>query len=317
MKKTVVPKDTPANWDAEALFAKSVRYAEKMVEADSDTWEHAFWSALSLELLARAALSNISPALLAETDKTWSSLFHALGFDPVEERFAPRSIAITEALRRLSSILPDFTKEHESFCVQHTGKRNAELHSGDTAFDGVPASSWNAKFYDASLALLRSMGLELEDYVGPDHAEYASKLIEAAADQSAKAVKGDVDAHKRVWLAKGEEERATLLSGAKAWALRQSGHRVDCPSCGSPALLNGEPIDSPKQKLEDGEITETQEYLPSQFECVACGLKISGLSKLAAIGIADRYKKTQRYDAAEYYAPEDDFSGYEDDNNER
>jgi hypothetical protein len=35
------------------------------------------------------------------------------------------------------------------------------------------------------------------------------------------------------------------------------------------------------------------------------------------VGLSDRYKKTQVYDAAEYYAPEDDYSGYEDDNNER
>jgi hypothetical protein len=33
-------------------------------------------------------------------------------------------------------------------------------------------------------------------------------------------------------------------------------------------------------------------------------------------GIGDRYKKTQIYDASESYAPEDEFEGYEPDNNE-
>ena len=50
---------------------------------------------------------------------------------------------------------------------------------------------------------------------------------------------------------------------------------------------------------------------------IACGLKIAGLSRLAVVGLSDRYKKTQVYDAAEYYAPDDNYAGYEDDNNER
>ncbi|MER9242635.1 hypothetical protein [Mesorhizobium sp. M0633] len=78
-----------------------------------------------------------------------------------------------------------------------------------------------------------------------------------------------------------------------------------------------EPVTAPTQKLEDGEITETQEYLPNRFECIACGLKINSFSRLAAVGLGERYKKTQVYDAAEYYAPQDNYEGYEDDNNER
>jgi hypothetical protein len=45
-------------------------------------------------------------------------------------------------------------------------------------------------------------------------------------------------------------------------------------------------------------------------------LKISGLSRLTVVGLGDRYKKTQVYDAAEYYAPQDDYFGYDEDNNE-
>ena len=142
------------------------------------------------------------------------------------------------------------------------------------------------------------------------------KLISAAADNSAKAVKGEVDAHKKVWLAKSEKERAAHNSSATLWATRQAGHRVGCPACSSKALLVGEPVSAPVQRLHEGLITETQEYLPNQFECIACGLKIAGLSRLTVVGLGDRYKKTEVYDAAQYYAPEDDYVGYEEDNNE-
>lgn len=318
MKKTIIPAATPTSWDPEALYLKAVRYVEQMSALGSDDWKYALWSSLSLEFLARASLANVSPALLADTDKkNWSSLYHALGFTPTEEKFAPRSIEVSEVFRRLTTVLrPNFTKEHESFGIQHTGRRNAELHSGEPAFDGIKVSIWQPRFYQTCEILLASMGMTLQNFVGEEEAEVAKKLIAAAADDSAKAVKGEVEAHKRVWLAKDENERATLAVQAEVWATRQAGHRVACPACASKALVVGEPVSAPIQKLNNGEIIETQEYLPNQFQCIACGLKIAGLSRLTVIGLGDRYKKTQVYDAAEFYAPDDDYAGYEDDNNE-
>jgi hypothetical protein len=316
LKKTVNPGPTPQPWDPEALFLKAVRYVQHMSALDSDDWEYALWSSLSLEFLARAALANVSPALLVDTDKGWSSLYHALGFTPTEEKYTPKSVGISDVFRRLTTILPSFTRENESFGILHTSRRNAELHSGELAFDGILGSMWQPRFYQTCETLLASMGMALQDFVGKDEAAVAKKLIAAAADNSAKAVKGEVDAHKQVWLAKDTEERTTLTAQAEIWATRQTGHRVHCPACNSRALLAGEPVSAPIRKLDGDEITERQEYLPSQFQCIACGLKIAGLSRLTVVGLGDRYKKTQTYDAAQYYAPEDDYAGYDDDNNE-
>jgi hypothetical protein len=313
---TITPAATPEIWDPNELYAKALIYVERLGELNSDEWEYALWSSFSLELLARAALANVSPALLAETDKGWSSLFHALGFTPTEERFVPKSIAISEVFKRLSAILPTFTKEHEGFGIQHTGRRNAELHTGEAAFEGIKASSWQPRFYKTCEILLGSMGMTLTDYLGSDEAKVAAQLIAAAADESAKAVKGDVEAHKKVWLAKEEDERTLLMSQAALWASRQAGHRVECPACGSQALVFGDPVAPSIRKLDKDEIVETQEHLPNQFECIACGLKITGLSRLTVVGLADRYKKTTVKDAAEYYASDDIYAGFEDDNNE-
>lgn len=316
MKKTIIPTKTPLAFDADALYAKAQRYIQHMYEHDSDNWVYALWSSLSLEFLARASLANISPALLAETDKSWSSLFFSLGFNPVEEKFNPKSIPISEVFKRLVAILPEFAKEHESFGILHTGRRNAELHSGELPFDGINGSTWQPRFYQTCEILLQSMGITLADFIGKSEADVATKLIAAAADESAKAVKGEVEAHKKVWNSKNSSDRATLSAQAAIWATRHNGHGVDCPACVSKALIVGEPVSAPTQRLKDGEIIETQEYLPAHFECVACGLKISGLSRLAVVGLSDRYKRTTIYDAAEYYAPEDEFDGYEEDNNE-
>lgn len=317
MKQVVKPGAVPEAWSADALFAKAIRYAEKMIGCPSDGWDHALWSGLSLELLARAALSNLSPALLADAQsQKGSSLSDALGFPPFEAKFYPRSIGITVVLTRLRILLPDFDTELEGFCATHVGRRNDELHSGLMPYDGVHGSRWHGQYYRAVSVLLASMGYTLEEFIGKEQADIAAKEIAAAADEAAKAVLDDVSARKRVWDAKDKADQRMLTTQSIAWATKSVGHRVTCPACGSDALVVGEPIGTPKQMLKDDTITERQEHLPHWFECVACGLKIVGLSRLQVIELGDRYTKTSVYEAADYYAPDDQFADFEDDNNE-
>lgn len=316
MKKTVTPERITTRWDPEALYNKATRYAQHMSAFDSGEWEYALWASFALEFLARAALANVSPALLAQTNNTWASLYDALGFTPKEEKYTPASIPVSEVFGRLTSILDNFTKEHENFCKVHTGRRNSELHSGELAFDGIRGSTWHPQFFQSCEILLGSMGMTLQDFFGDDESKIAHKLIAAAIDKNSKAARGEVEAHRKVWLAKDESDRDRLGKQAEVWATRYMGHRTKCPACNSNAIVVGESVTAPVQKLQDDEITETQEFLPNQFECIACGLKIASLSRLAAVGLGDRYKKSLVYDAAEYYAPEDMYAGYEDDNNE-
>ena len=74
MNSTIKPSDTPIEWKSDALFLKAERYIQRMSQHTSDEWEYALWSSLSLELLARAALANVSPALLADNTGDWSHL---------------------------------------------------------------------------------------------------------------------------------------------------------------------------------------------------------------------------------------------------
>lgn len=315
MKQTVKPGVVPAAWSADALHMKAVRYAEKMHASASDSWEHALWSGLCLELLARAALANISPVLLSDPQK-WANLTHALGFPAFEAKYSPASIGTAAVLMRLRTLLPDFDIELENFCVAHTGRRNEELHSGALPYDGVNGSKWHGQFYRAAEVLLVSMGYSLKDFIGAGQAKVAKKEVAAAMDAAAKSVLGDVEAHRKVWEAKGTKDKKTLTARAGVWASKEAGHRVECPACKNPALVIGEPIAEPHKELNGDEITERQEHLPYMFQCVACGLKVLGLSRISVVGLGDRYVKTQIYDASQYYAPEDPYDGYEDDNNE-
>jgi hypothetical protein len=305
-------------WSAEALLAKSQMYFEEMLKHSRDEWQFAHWSSLAMELLARAALSKISPTLLADTkgpdNKSWDNTYFALGHTPLTPKFSPVSIGIKEVLSRLQTILPAFTPDMEKSASTHMGRRNEELHSGGSPFTGLNSTSWLPGVYEACTTLAESLGKDLAFLVGEDEATTAKKLIDTARDKSAAAVKGSVEAHKKVWENKAQGDRDRLAEQASVWAKPNSGHRVKCPACESDALVYGHPTAEPLKSIQGDEITERQEHLPSQFECVACGLKISNYAQLAVCGLGEPYTSTSVYDAAEYYS--DAMRQYEDDNNE-
>jgi hypothetical protein len=314
MTKPTKASKTFHPWSRDALLAKAQRYAQEMLSHPRDDWHFGLTSTFVLEFLARATLANVHPALLADA-KDWNNIYYALGHTPTASKYLPRSIDTAAVLSRLRDVLPAFTTELEGFAAQHINRRNEELHAGSTPFDGLP-TTWLANFYLTCSVFLEAADENLGLLVGAEEAAFAKQLIDASRDQSAKAVAKAIAAHKTVWESKDAGERAKLERQASVWATRQAGHRVKCPACGNDSLVAGAPVSAAIRKLDGDLIVESQDYLPSKFECVACQLKITGLSQLTACGLGATYKSTSTYDAAEYYAPEDDYRGYEDDNNE-
>ena len=225
-------------WSSETLFSKAQLYVHRMEAHTADDWQFGFWSALSLEMLARASLATISPVLLADKND-WHNLTYALGHQETSAKFIPRSIPARDLLSRLQELVPAFNEEITGFCKQHIERRNRELHSGELAFENLGTSDWLARFYSACNILLQSMNIELEVlFSEPDE---ALRMIDELKDAAASSVKGDIEAHKTVWSHKSAEQRESALDQAEAWAIRHAGHRVECPACSSQALLQGTP----------------------------------------------------------------------------
>jgi hypothetical protein len=271
---------------------------EQMNSTVADEWQYGLWSALGLELLARAALANISPVLLADP-QNWRNTMHALGRAPTTKKFTPASIGTKEVLARLSELLPGFNQEVAGFCSKHVERRNAELHSGEVVFTGLGTAEWLPRFYRATNILLESMGKRLQDFF-PDHAK-ALEMIASLDDEAAKAVDQDIKAHATVWSNKLDSERNEATLQAVAWATRHTGHRVSCPSCTSNAILHGSASGPVSTTVGDDEVVQRQTMLPSAFECIACGLKIVGFSKLSACGLGDAFSAKTTYTAAEFF----------------
>ncbi|GAW96559.1 MULTISPECIES: hypothetical protein [Colwellia] len=287
-------------WESDSLYAKALIYIQQMENSIAEDWQYGLWSSFALELLARSALSNISPVLLADS-KNWRNITFALGSAPTAKKFNPISVSTKEVLARLTELLPDFTEEMAGFCSKHTDDRNAELHTGEVIFGKKGTANWLPRFYQACNALLKSMGKTLADLVSDS--AHAESLIQSLSDVAAKSVKQDISAHSKVWSNKPDTDKEDAALQAKTWATRQSGHRVDCPSCSSTALVYGSPVGAVSTEIIEGddEVTERQSMLPSTFECIACRLKISGFSKLSACGLGDTFSAKTIYTAAEYF----------------
>ena len=311
----MIPQDVPPEWSKEALLSKAQSYAEVMLSFPHDDWKFALWSTLSLELLARAALSAFSPVLVADA-QNWHNLLHALDIKPKASKFNPRAIDISKVCERLQDLLLDFTPELQNFCIGHMARRNEELHSGATPFVSASNIAWLPTYYRACEVLLASMGHTLDLFLGDPEATFASGMIIADNDQSAKAVAGKIRSFAEVWANESTAEKDVLALQASTWATKQTGHRVLCPACKCNAVVSGSAISAPVLSITSDEITETIEYLPSIFECVACNLKISGLSQLIVAGVGSPYNATLTYDVRDYYALVDDYQGYEPDYNE-
>lgn len=293
-------KSSPAShpWSSSALRAKAVLYVERMEAEEPNDWRFGFWSALALELLCRAALAHISPVLLADA-RDWHNVLHALGRQPTAKKFMATTVGTKEVISRLSELVPTFTQEHAGFCTQHIERRNAELHTGELAFSAIGTASWLPRYYATCKVLLESMGKQLVDLVSDSRA--AEAMIESLEDAAAKAVHQDISAHSKVWANKSDAGRKRATGQAATWARRQTGHRVTCPACNSPALVQGTPSGPVTTKVDGDDVIQRQAVLPASFECIACGLRISGLSKLAAAGLGDAFTGKSVYTAAEFF----------------
>ena len=188
-----------------------------------------------------------------------------------------------------------------SVVTLHMNRRNREVHSGDVPFDDLGSSTWLPNFYSVCKVLVAEIGESLETLLGESAAQEAEQHIVALEDKSAKAVAGTISDHKTIWDEKGKQEKENLSMQAETLCTRESGQRVDCSSCNSVSIIHGSSTGAPTIAVDEDGIIEKNTMLPSSFECIAYGLKISGYSKQVACGLGETYVSTIHYRAAEYF----------------
>lgn len=289
-------------WDRDSLWAKACVYMERAFNESKDDPLFGLWAALGLELLARSAVSHVSPTLLAEPDREHKQLLHALGRG--SERIPKKSLGPAQVLQLCSTLFDQFTDEHQKVSTAIINRRNEELHSGISAFDEYPSSQWLSGFCRSCKALCECQGKNLAELFGEEEAENAEDLLAQVRSEVESTIKSSIAAHKKVFDAKVSEEQAKARAAADDLAKRLSWeghHRVDCPACGSPASVSGVLYGREHVSHDDGEVVVRQPVSPRNFECSACGLKLSGYAQLEVTGMGGRHTRTSRYTPEDYF----------------
>ena len=105
------------SWDQDSLWAKGCVFFERAFNESKEDPLFGLWAALGLELLARAAVSSVSPTLLSEPDRDHRYLLHIL--DRGSERVPKKTIGSAVVLQLCSTLFDEFSEEDKN-CLLYT-----------------------------------------------------------------------------------------------------------------------------------------------------------------------------------------------------
>ena len=244
--------------------------------------EQALWASLSLELLAKAALSRVSPLLIAEPTTDGANLLAASGLIPGEAVFT--SVRAKTLYARCARAFQPFSGE---IANKITFARNEYLHGGLVGFGAVPARVWWPQFWAQANVLVTALDKDLDDFVGASRVpiveayllqnvryieERTESLIERARQRFEQLEAGTLPER----IAAEWRRRPNPSAGLSYTAPR------DCPACGfKDALVEGDFISHTETEYEqldvdDFDVTITHEVVAERFSCPRCHLVLEG-----------------------------------------
>ncbi len=294
-----VTQSSPSLWSEDALLTKARVYVQRASDVETGSGLEQLFSLIGLELLARASLARVHPALLADPSDGPNLLF-AFGFG---EPRPPRSVPIATVFRRCRVVVPSFTEEFVKDGVALMALRNEELHSGGLVLETLRSSAWQPQYYKLCDVLLAHLGFGLADFFPPGRATAASTILSELAADVESDIKQRVADRARAFAALQNDVRALRIAKASAVSEVAGDRqlRVPCPACGSPALVGGETSGISEPRTGDGEIERDVRILPTTFRCLACELPLEGHAELFHAGLGDEYSVTDTEDPLEYY----------------
>jgi hypothetical protein len=297
---------TSSDWSNESLYTKAQLYMERALQSDRGRSLFPFWSSLSLELLGRAALSKIHPALIADP-REGHNILHAFGYSP--KKGVPKTIGAKTIFLRLQLIMPEFTEENEKFCQSFINMRNEELHTGTAIFEDFSTNIWLIDFYKAIKILLEFQGKSLEEFLGKQEAGIALEMISEENKELESKVKQKISKFRDVFNELEEAEKADRIEKAKKknWEyirsekLNNKYKTVECPSCGNESLIIGKYISQSEPKVVEDAIEVHHNILPVGLRCFCCGLKFEKNGELTVANLGGQFTVEDHVEPAEYY----------------
>lgn len=269
-------------WDVEGLWLKAKLYADRAALVKTASGEFPLLSSLSLEFLARAALSKVHPVLNAEP-KDHENILYAFGVHLKQ----PKSIPSHSVYSRLLYFVKGFGKPQRAICDYLSLLRNAELHSSELAFEKVRLAEWLPRYYEVVNILCIFLGKTLTEFLGKKTTSHALALIKALGTKQRSKVTAKLTSHAKDFRSKTEAERESLRRQAKLKATMPVLHSAmyECPACKSAGRLHGTWMRDSNPFYSEDELLVEETYLAERFECGACGLNLSNTEEILLAGI--------------------------------
>lgn len=297
MSKTIV-------WDSEGYWLKAKVYINRANKFGPKEWEHPFWSALSLELLARAALTKVHPVLNADPQNEGANILHALGF---EIKGHPKAIPVHAVIVRLGQVIKGFDKPHKIFCEYFFLIRNEELHTSELPYLGLNLGKWQARYYDTCKVLCESLNKTLEDFLGDKElSKAAEKIIKTAKSQKIGKVKKMVSDLKKTYDGKTSKQKDQLLKESIEWTrfLKSNEIRVKCPACNCWARVEGDFVRESEPIYEEDFLHAQHFHIAKRMECKACGLILGDIEEIQIAGVEPSFSTKVSTSLHELFQPE-------------
>lgn len=285
-------------WDEQALWSKAKLFAARAIQAERDGSEFPLWAILALELLARATLAHVHPALLADPQVKGANLLYAFGYGSVS---APKSVPAKTVFARCKEIVPLFTDKQERHCLTLVERRNAELHSGELAFEQFATSTWLAEYFATCKILVDFQAKTLEELFGPEEAEAANEMIEEVATTLLATVKAKIAVAEAAFLALDDDERTARLQRTPQRSDVANTVRP-CPACGGHAIVLGKIVRAEEPRTVDSTLFRTIHVLPTMLICEACQLMLQDHGELHAADLGGQYTVTETLDPTEHFS---------------
>jgi hypothetical protein len=122
------------SFDYDAIWLKAITFINRALDDSDDFEERAFWAACSLELLGKAALTKVNPALIADITADGNALLIATGIHDAASTFV--SVQAKTVFKRCQSLAKEFDPGR---ALKIAANRNAYLHSGAPFCTTIPA----------------------------------------------------------------------------------------------------------------------------------------------------------------------------------
>ncbi len=297
-----------SSFEHDGFWKKSIVYMRRGIEArnSGDYDDFGFWAAAALELLGKAALSKIHPALVADPQHQ-ESMFTACGHPVGDGRRTIVGKTVYERLMRLSA---SFDTQARDFCIRMADRRNAELHSAESGFASLKLEAWVSRYWQTVTTILSIQGRTLEEWIGAEEAKGANAIMAKALGVLQQAIESRVESCRVAFdrtAPRGAPLRAFLIAESKRHAEHDAAQSDQssgatsrpCPACESTAIVAGPFFDLDESRTEidvdDDERWAIEWvcaiYSAESLECRACGLSLEGHAELEAALVDESFEQ--------------------------